>query len=100
MADFYHEAGVKTVVVKLGTKGAYTSSGGESFHTDSFKVEKVVDTVGAGDGFAVGVVSGILEGLPLPEAVRRGAAFGALQVMSPGDKEGLPERDALAAYMR
>ena len=29
-----------------------------------YKVEKVVDTVGAGDGFAVGVISARLEGLP------------------------------------
>jgi 2-dehydro-3-deoxygluconokinase len=99
IADFYHSAGVKTVVIKLGTKGAYTSTGERYFNTNSFKVEKVVDTVGAGDGFAVGVVSGMLEGLALEEAVRRGAAIGALQVMSPGDNDGLPDREGLAAFM-
>jgi sugar/nucleoside kinase (ribokinase family) len=34
------------------------------------KVENVVDTVGAGDGFAVGVISALLEGKTLPQAVR------------------------------
>jgi 2-dehydro-3-deoxygluconokinase len=35
-------------------------------------VPRVVDTVGAGDGFAVGVISGLLEGLGLPDAAMRG----------------------------
>lgn len=99
IADFYHATGVKTVVIKLGSKGAYTSSGEQRFYTEGFRVERVVDTVGAGDGFAVGVVSGILEGLPLQEAVRRGAAIGALQVMAPGDNDGLPDRSGLEAFM-
>lgn len=99
IADFYHAKGVKTVVIKLGAKGAYTSTTNQKFYTEGFKVEKVVDTVGAGDGFAVGVVSGLLEGLPLPEAVKRGTAIGALAVMSPGDNDGLPDRKGLADFM-
>jgi 2-dehydro-3-deoxygluconokinase len=99
IADAYHAAGVKTVVIKLGAEGAYSSSEGQQFYTPGFSVEKVVDTVGAGDGFAVGLVSGLLEGLPLQEAVRRAAAIGALAVMSPGDNDGLPDRESLAAFM-
>jgi 2-dehydro-3-deoxygluconokinase len=91
---------VKTVVIKLGAEGAYTSSEGQQFYTPGFPVTKVVDTVGAGDGFAVGLVSGILEGLSLQEAVRRGTAIGALAVMSPGDNDGLPDRESLAAFIR
>lgn len=100
IAAFYHDAGVKTVVIKLGAEGAYTSSEGRCFYTQGFPVERVVDTVGAGDGFAVGVVSGILEGLPLEEAVKRGTAIGALAVMSPGDNDGLPDRESLTAFMQ
>ncbi|MEH7072981.1 sugar kinase [Neobacillus drentensis] len=99
IAAYYHAAGVKTVVIKLGAEGAFTSSEGEQFYTEGFTVKKVIDTVGAGDGFAVGVVSGILEGLPLQEAVKRGTAIGALAVMSPGDNDGLPNRESLEAYM-
>ena len=99
IADAYHAAGVKTVVIKLGAEGAYTSSEGQQFYTPGFRVEKVVDTVGAGDGFAVGLVSALLEGLSLQEAVRRAAAIGALAVMSPGDNDGLPTRKSLSAFM-
>ena len=100
IADFYLQRGAKAVVVKLGTKGAYgKEADGKEFTVPCFKVEQVVDTVGAGDGFAVGTVSALLEGLSLSEAARRGAAIGALAVMSPGDNEGLPDREKLERFM-
>jgi dehydrogluconokinase len=54
-------------------------------------------TVGAGDGFAVGVISALLEDLPVPQAVRRGAWIGARAVQVRGDTEGLPTRAELSA---
>lgn len=101
VADFYLDRGASAVVIKLGgAKGAYGKTrGGEEFTVPSFKVEKVVDTVGAGDGFAVGTISALLEGLSLREAARRGAAIGALAIMSPGDNEGLPTREKLQEFM-
>ncbi|MGG1220798.1 sugar kinase [Priestia endophytica] len=100
IANFYHQEGVQTVVIKLGPKGAFTSSQGKSFYTDGFPVKEVVDTVGAGDAFAVGVVSALLEEQPLDEAVKRGTVTGALAVMSPGDNEGLPYRGELDKVMK
>lgn len=99
IADFYLKLGAKTVIVKLGDNGAYVKTHDESYIVPGFKVDKVVDTVGAGDGFAVGVISGILEKLSLREAVARGNAIGSLQVMVPGDNEGLPTRDKLNTYL-
>jgi 2-dehydro-3-deoxygluconokinase len=59
----------------------------------------VVDTVGAGDGFAAGVISGLLEGLALPAAAMRGNRIGARVVQFPGDSDGLPTRDELGAAL-
>ena len=66
IADFYLQRGAQAVVLKLGgSKGAYTKEkSGKYFFAPSFAVEHVVDTVGAGDGFAVGIISALLEGLP------------------------------------
>lgn len=97
IAGFYRKRGAKLVVVKLGAQGAYFDGMGGAGHVPGFPVEKVVDTVGAGDGFAVGVISGLLAGLDVPAAVRRGAWIGARAVQVPGDSEGLPSRDALLA---
>ena len=100
IADYFLGNGAKAVVIKLGTKGAYgKEASGKEFTVPAFKVQKVVDTVGAGDGFAVGTVSALLEGLSLEEAASRGAAIGALAVMSPGDNEGLPTREKLKEFM-
>ncbi|MDR1827423.1 MAG: sugar kinase [Methylobacteriaceae bacterium] len=98
-ADFYLNSGAKTVIIKTGAKGAFVKTIHESFTMPAYKVEKIVDTVGAGDGFAVGVVSALLEGFSLKDAVQRGAAIGALAIMSPGDNDGLPTVAGLKAFM-
>ncbi|RDI21972.1 2-dehydro-3-deoxygluconokinase [Pseudacidovorax intermedius] len=96
IARFYREAGASLVVVKLGPEGAYYDSATAGCgRVPGFPVEKVIDTVGAGDGFAAGVVSALLEGRSVPEAVRRGAWIGARAVQVLGDTEGLPTRAQL-----
>lgn len=91
IARFYRERGAGLVVVKLGPDGAYFDSAdaGTGF-VPGFPVEQVVDTVGAGDGFAVGVISALLAGRGVEAAVRRGAWIGARAVQVLGDTEGLP----------
>jgi len=96
IARFYRQHGAKLVVVKLGAAGAYYDSDvAGTGHVAGFPVKEVIDTVGAGDGFAAGVVSALLEGRPVPEAVRRGAWIGARAVQVLGDTEGLPTRTQL-----
>ncbi|MGG4491026.1 sugar kinase [Metabacillus idriensis] len=99
IASFYLEKGVSLVVIKLGEQGAFYKNHAEEGTVKPFEVEKVVDTVGAGDGFAVGLISGLLENLPLHEAVLRGNAIGSLAVQSPGDNDGYPDRKTLIDYM-
>lgn len=95
IADFYQAKGASLVVVKLGADGAYFDNGSEEGYVPGCPVATVLDTVGAGDGFAVGVISGLLEGLPLRKAVERGAWIGARAVQVLGDTEGLPTRREL-----
>ena len=99
IADFYLDRGVELVVVKLGSKGAFYKCSSDEGYVAGFPVSKVVDTVGAGDGFAVGVISGLLEGLPIRDAVLRGNAIGALAVQSTGDSDGYPTRQGLEQFI-
>ncbi|WP_316569442.1 sugar kinase [Neobacillus sp. YIM B06451] len=99
IADFYQNLGVKEVIVKLGSKGAYVRTESESFYQEGFKVEKVIDTVGAGDGFAVGVITGKLEGLSIQDTITRANAIGAIQVTFVSDNEGLPTREELDHFI-
>jgi 2-dehydro-3-deoxygluconokinase len=99
IASFYLDKGVKLVVIKLGGAGAFYKTTSEEGTEPGFKVEKIIDTVGAGDGFAVGVISGLLDGLSIKEAVIRGNAIGSLAVQAPGDNDGYPTKDKLLAYI-
>lgn len=99
IGKFYLGLGSGTVIVKTGASGAETYTKTEKFHTDAYPPDKIVDTVGAGDGFAAGVISGILEGLPLAQAVQRGCAIGTIQIMHVSDNEGLPSREELKRFM-
>ncbi|GHC38384.1 sugar kinase [Aidingimonas halophila] len=99
IADFYLSQGAQAVIIKLGPEGSYYRgklNGRESeFTVPGFPVTDVVDTVGAGDGFAVGVISALLDGLSPHAAVRRGNLIGAQAIQVVGDMEGLPDRHHL-----
>jgi sugar/nucleoside kinase (ribokinase family) len=97
IARFYRHRGAKLVAVKLGPEGAYYDSDEGAAYVPGFPVRQVIDTVGAGDGFAVGLVSALLEGRSVADAVRRGAWIGARAVQVLGDTEGLPTRAELEA---
>lgn len=104
VADFFHGLGNRYVVIKDGPEGAAYShrEAGQLIETGyakGFPVRRVIDTVGAGDGFAVGVLSGLLEELPLAQAVTRGNIIGSMAVMVQGDAEGYPTRAQLEEYM-
>ncbi len=97
IADFYLDRGVQAVIIKTGPEGAwFKTAAGDQATVPAVKVTNVVDTVGAGDGFAVGTLSALLEGKTLLQAVQRGNKIGSLAIQAIGDSEGLPTRAALA----
>lgn len=98
--DFYRSLGARMVVTKLGPDGALVREGDNEYKVPGFIIDKVVDTVGAGDGFACGVITGLMEGLSLEKAVERGAAIGAIQCTFAGDNEGLPTKEQLKEFMQ
>ncbi|RDI40932.1 sugar kinase [Falsibacillus pallidus] len=100
IASFYLDKGVELVVIKLGEEGAFYKTAAMEETVPGFKVQEVVDTVGAGDGFAVGVISGLLERQSIREAVLRGNAIGSLAVQSPGDNDGYPTQLQLDNYIK
>ena len=97
IAGFYLDLGAARVVIKLGPEGAYFRDATQDAVVPGIVVRNVVDTVGAGDGFAVGVISALLEGLPVSQAVARGNRIGAFAIQVVGDMDGLPTRAQLDA---
>lgn len=99
IAQRYLKSGARKVVVKLDKKGAYYKSAKESGYTPTFRADKVVDTRGAGNAFAAGLISGVTEGIPLGEAVVRANACGCIAIQKEGALDCLPTAEALREYM-
>lgn len=82
--------GASVVVVKLGERGAFYGTSEKGEYIEGFPVQQVVDTVGAGDGFAAGFLSGLIRGWSYADAVKLGNRVGAYALTVTGDVEGYP----------
>lgn len=90
-AEILCERGLETAVIKLGSQGVYYQSATESGFVEPFQVN-AIDTVAAGDAFNGGLAVALSEGKPLAEAIRWGAAAGALATTKPGASSAMPTR--------
>jgi ribokinase len=86
------------VVVTLGERGAFAVAGDSVFEQPTFPV-KAIDTVGAGDAFIGGFVSGRWWSNGLAEALRWGCAAGALATTVPGAQPSMPTLAAVQALL-
>jgi sugar/nucleoside kinase (ribokinase family) len=96
------ENGRTRVVAKLGKNGAMTVDGGRVVHVPAYAVE-TIDTTGAGDSFNAGFLHRWLQGVPIVECLRLGAACGALSTLGLGGTAAQPtleEAEALVARGR
>jgi 2-dehydro-3-deoxygluconokinase len=99
IASKFIELGSKIVAVKLGAEGSYVADGIHSEYVKGFKIEKVIDSVGAGDGFAAGFLSGMINKLELKECANLANAVGAMATLVNGDNEGYPCLEQLMEFM-
>ena len=72
---------VRTLVITRGASGAVAVENGERVEIAAPRVERVVDTTGAGDLFAAGFLSGRCRGRPLKACLETGA-LAAAEVIS------------------
>jgi len=73
------------VIVTRGAKGALAvTRAGDRYLSDPDAAVTVIDTVGAGDGFAAVMLLGILRGWPIVESLRRAQEFATLIVQNRG----------------
>jgi 5-dehydro-2-deoxygluconokinase len=89
---------VSVLVLKRGERGATVFEGAEQTDVPGFPVE-VVNGLGAGDAFAAAVGHGLLRGMPLVEAVRRGTVAGALVAAQLACSEAMPRLEDLEAAL-
>jgi 5-dehydro-2-deoxygluconokinase len=86
------------LVLKRGERGATVYDGGQETDVPGFPVE-VVNGLGAGDAFAAALGHGLLRGLSLADAVRRGTVAGALVAAQLACSEAMPRLEELEAAL-
>jgi 2-dehydro-3-deoxygluconokinase len=82
--------GISHIVIKQGEAGAVGYYDGDYVVAPAVKAKKVVDTVGAGDGFDAGFIYGVLQQWSLEKALHFANIIGSMVVSVTGDNEGLP----------
>lgn len=90
--------GPKYVVITDGKKGAYSFDGDNFYHQPIFN-QPVLEKTGAGDAFATGFVTALIEGLDLKTALRYGAANSASVVQCIGAQFGLLTKSQMKKFL-
>jgi sugar/nucleoside kinase (ribokinase family) len=75
----------RRVVIKDGARGAFWADDSRAGHVATIAVN-AVDSTGAGDAFAAGLIHALRTGATLPDAVVAGNSVGALAVQQPGGR--------------
>jgi 2-dehydro-3-deoxygluconokinase len=94
LEDAARVAGARSVVIRLGARGALVRDA-DVLRAISPAPVDVVDEVGAGDAFAAGFAFGLLDGRDAAECVRLGNRVAARALRGTGDWETLPRREEL-----
>ncbi|OOE36054.1 ribokinase [Salinivibrio kushneri] len=99
-SDVLHEKGVGTVLITLGKQGVWLSEKGEQSGQliPGFRVD-AVDTTAAGDTFNGALVTGLIEGQTLYQAIRFAHAAAALSVTQRGAQTSIPSRSEVEAFL-
>ncbi|MCC6058242.1 MAG: PfkB family carbohydrate kinase, partial [Desulfurococcaceae archaeon] len=94
-AKILKDLGPELVVVKLGSRGVYAFGDGVDEEVPAVKVDRVVDTTGAGDAFAAGLIAGILRGYSLRKALLYANAVAALKITKLGSHEAPTHKEVV-----
>ncbi len=95
------KVGVPTVIVTLGPRGCFISEPAGWSRVPAHRVQRVVDTTGAGDAFCGGFAAGLVRtGGRVVEAAKLGTAVAALSVTKPGAAGAMPTRRELERHLR
>ena len=97
-AQALHDKGIGTVIITLGSRGVWASVNGEGRRVPGFKV-KAIDTIAAGDTFNGALVSALLEGGSLDNAIRFAHAAAAIAVTRKGAQPSVPWRKEIDEFL-
>ena len=83
------DAGVKTAIVKIGSDGCLVGTKDGIVQVPAVKGVKCVDTTGAGDSFAAGLIAGLVDGRSIVDCARLGCAAASCSIEQVGATDGI-----------
>lgn len=99
MADVLLGYGIQNVIIKIGKDGCFVKNKDGSYIVPGYTVAHVTDTTGAGDNFAAGLISGILQEMKLPDACRYACGVAGVSIQSQGACSGVKSREQVEAQI-
>ncbi|WP_082233244.1 sugar kinase [Halobacillus massiliensis] len=84
------ELGIEYTAIKMGSEGSVGFFEGKTINAPPVPSKKVVDTVGAGDGFNAGFLYGFIQNWSIEKTLHFANTIGSMVVGVKGDNEGLP----------
>ncbi len=86
------DLGINIVAIKLGAKGCLVCSQNKQIRKPAIDVENMVDSIGAGDSFDCGFVTGFLEGLSLEKMTELALEVASYSLKGVGGSSTIPSR--------
>ena len=98
LAQYLAREADKTCIYKMGANGSITYEDDEQLRTGIYPVQ-ARKPVGAGDAFMGSMLAALMQGIDLPQALRRGSAAAAMVVSAFGCASAMPDSAALEEFM-
>lgn len=98
MADVFLSYGVKNIIIKIGKEGCFVKNATKRMIVPAIG-NKVVDTTGAGDNFAAGFITALLDEKPIEECCRFAAGTAGIAIQHIGANTGVKSRQQVEKFL-
>lgn len=98
-SNIFHDMGIESVIITLGARGVWLSQKKQGYRIPAFKVD-AIDTIAAGDTFNAILVSELLVGSDLHNAIIHANAAAAIAVTRKGAQLSIPWHAEVKDFLR
>lgn len=99
-AGILRERGAKTVILTLGSNGAFFDDGTTCQHIEPFKYSETVETTGAGDSFCGALAHALTAGQAPLNATRYACAAASISVTRHGTAPSMPTKNEVDEFFK
>lgn len=99
LVDEVKQYSISHIVLKKGKAGAVGFRDNQIVNSPAIAPTTIVDTIGAGDGFAAGYIYSLINKWSLEKSLHFANAVASYVIGVPGDNEGLPYKEDMEIFL-